>query len=111
MISGFLITGHLAREVETLDRVNHPVVARGLRAECAEAGVNLLGGDTTRAKEVTLSVSQIPVHTHPLLATTDTGTAASPVGSVLAASGSSTRTASWGRPGSGCPRWCSARSA
>lgn len=34
-------------------------LARGLRAECAEAGVNLLGGDTTRAKEVTLSVTAL----------------------------------------------------
>jgi microcystin-dependent protein len=41
------------------------------------------------AEEVTLTVNQIPAHSHPLIATTATGTAASPQGSVLAASGSS----------------------
>jgi microcystin-dependent protein len=41
------------------------------------------------AEEVTLTVQQIPAHTHPLLATTAVGTASSPSGSVLAASGSS----------------------
>lgn len=34
-------------------------LAAGLRAECATAGVSLLGGDTTRAKEVTLSVTAL----------------------------------------------------
>lgn len=34
-------------------------LAGGLRAECAAAGVNLLGGDTTRAKEVTLAVTAL----------------------------------------------------
>ncbi len=34
-------------------------LAGGLRAECVSAGVNLLGGDTTRAKEVTLSVTAL----------------------------------------------------
>ena len=38
---------------------------------------------------MTLTVQQIPAHTHPLLATTSVGTAASPQGRVLAASGSS----------------------
>jgi microcystin-dependent protein len=41
------------------------------------------------AEEVTLTVQQIPAHAHPLIATTAVGTAASPQGSVLAASGSS----------------------
>src|SRR5688572_2691552 len=41
------------------------------------------------AEQVTLTTQQIPVHTHPLLATTAVGSAASPQGSVLAASGSS----------------------
>lgn len=40
-------------------------------------------------ESVTLTVQQIPAHTHPLLATTAVGTGASPAGSVLAASGSS----------------------
>ena len=39
-------------------------------------------------EEVTLTVQQIPVHTHPLRATTAVGTAAGPQGGVLAASGS-----------------------
>lgn len=34
-------------------------LAAGLRAECATAGVSLLGGDTTRAREVTLSVTAL----------------------------------------------------
>ena len=41
------------------------------------------------AEEVTLTVQQIPAHAHPLLASTAVGTAASPQGSMLAASGSS----------------------
>ena len=41
------------------------------------------------AEQITLTQQQIPAHTHPLLATTAVGTAASPQGSVLAASGSS----------------------
>ena len=41
------------------------------------------------AESVTLTTQQIPAHTHPLLATTAVGIAASPQGSVLAASGSS----------------------
>ena len=34
-------------------------LAAGLRTECAAAGVSLLGGDTTRAREVTLSVTAL----------------------------------------------------
>lgn len=41
------------------------------------------------AEEVTLTTDHMPAHTHPLLATTAVGSAASPQGSVLAASGSS----------------------
>ena len=40
-------------------------------------------------ESVTLTVQQIPAHTHALLATTAVGAGASPAGSVLAASGSS----------------------
>jgi microcystin-dependent protein len=46
-------------------------------------------GRTGGAEEVTLTTNQMPAHTHPLVATTAVGTAASPQGSVLAASGSS----------------------
>jgi microcystin-dependent protein len=45
--------------------------------------------ETGGTEEVVLTVQQIPAHTHPLLATTAVGTAASPQGSVLASSGSS----------------------
>jgi thiamine-monophosphate kinase len=34
-------------------------LAAGLRAECASAGVSLLGGDTTRGRDVTLSVTAL----------------------------------------------------
>ena len=34
-------------------------LAAGLRAECATAGVSLLGGDTTRGRDVTLSVAAL----------------------------------------------------
>jgi microcystin-dependent protein len=44
---------------------------------------------TGGAESITLTVQQIAAHTHPLLATTAVGAAASPQGSVLAASGSS----------------------
>jgi microcystin-dependent protein len=40
-------------------------------------------------EQVTLTSQQMPVHAHPLLATTAAGTAASPQNSLLAASGSS----------------------
>ena len=31
--------------------------AAGLRAECERAGVSLLGGDTTRSRDITISVT------------------------------------------------------
>ena len=45
--------------------------------------------ETGGAEEITLTAQQIPAHAHPLVTTTAVGTAASPQGSVLAASGSS----------------------
>jgi microcystin-dependent protein len=45
--------------------------------------------ETGGAETVTLTVNEIPSHTHPVLASTSVGTAASPAGNVLAASGSS----------------------
>lgn len=42
--------------------------------------------ETGGAEEITLTVSQIPAHTHPLLASTSGGTLASPVNNVLAES-------------------------
>jgi microcystin-dependent protein len=44
--------------------------------------------ETGGAEEITLTVNQIAAHTHPLLATTAVGTAASPLGGVLASAGS-----------------------
>jgi len=44
---------------------------------------------TGGSESVTLTVNQIAAHTHPLVATTAVGSAASPQGNVLAASGSS----------------------
>jgi microcystin-dependent protein len=44
--------------------------------------------ETGGAEEITLTVNQIAAHTHPLLATTSVGTAASPLGGVLASAGS-----------------------
>ncbi len=41
------------------------------------------------AEEITLTVQQIPVHSHPLLASTAFGTDANPAGKMLAASASS----------------------
>ena len=52
-------------------------------------GNGFILAETGGAEEVTLTTQQMPAHTHPLLATTAVGTAASPQGSVLAASGSS----------------------
>jgi microcystin-dependent protein len=46
-------------------------------------------GEQSGVEEVTLTNQQIPLHTHPLLATTAPGTQASPANSVVAASGSS----------------------
>jgi microcystin-dependent protein len=52
-------------------------------------GNGFILAQTGGTEDVTLTVQQIPGHTHPLVATTAVGTAASPQGSVLAASGSS----------------------
>ena len=54
-----------------------------------QAGTTYQLGEMAGAEQVTLTVQQIPIHAHPLIATTAVGTAASPQGSVLAASGSS----------------------
>jgi microcystin-dependent protein len=52
-------------------------------------GNNFVLGEVGGAEEVTLTQQQIPAHTHPLRASTSVGTAANPLGGVLAASGSS----------------------
>ncbi len=52
-------------------------------------GNGFILAETGGAEEITLSVNQLPAHSHPLVATTSAGTAASPQGNVLAASGSS----------------------
>jgi microcystin-dependent protein len=46
-------------------------------------------GQAAGTEQVTLTVQQIPGHVHPLIASTAAGTAASPLGGLLAASGSS----------------------
>lgn len=51
-------------------------------------GNGFILAETGGAEEITLTAQQIPAHVHPLLASTAGGSAASPVGSVLAASGS-----------------------
>ena len=45
--------------------------------------------ETGGAEEITLTVNQIPSHTHPLLASTSPGSAAQPTGNVCAENGSS----------------------
>jgi microcystin-dependent protein len=52
-------------------------------------GNGFILAETGGAEEITLTTQQIPAHTHPLVTTTAIGTAASPQGSLLAASGSS----------------------
>jgi microcystin-dependent protein len=52
-------------------------------------GGGFILAETGGAEEITLTVNQIPSHSHPLIASTAVGTAASPQGNVLAASGSS----------------------
>jgi microcystin-dependent protein len=52
-------------------------------------GNGFILSETGGAEEITLTVNQIPAHSHPLSGTTAVGTAASPQGNVLAASGSS----------------------
>lgn len=49
-------------------------------------GNGLILAETGGAEEITLTVSQMPSHTHPLLASTSGGTLASPINSVLAES-------------------------
>ena len=49
-------------------------------------GNGFILAETGGAEEITLTTQQIPAHVHPLLASTAVGSAASPVGSVLAAS-------------------------
>jgi microcystin-dependent protein len=46
-------------------------------------------GEASGVEDVTLTTNQIPSHTHPFLATTAAGAAASPLNAVLSASGSS----------------------
>lgn len=52
-------------------------------------GTTYVMGESAGAEEVTLTVSQIPSHTHPVIASTSAGSAPGPEGNVLAASGSS----------------------
>jgi microcystin-dependent protein len=52
-------------------------------------GNGFIQAETGGAEEITLTVNQIPAHSHPLIASTAAGSAASPQGNVLAASGSS----------------------
>lgn len=47
--------------------------------------INYQMGEMTGTESVTLSTSQIPAHTHPLLATNDPGTTTAPSDNVLAA--------------------------
>ena len=51
-------------------------------------GDGFLMGETGGVESVTLTVQQIPAHTHPLLASVAPGSAAVPTGNVLAASAS-----------------------
>lgn len=55
----------------------------------ASSGTVYVIGDSGGVEEVTLSTQQIPVHSHALLASGSTGSAAGPEGNLLAASGSS----------------------
>src|SRR5215217_7986786 len=49
-------------------------------------GITYILGESGGVEEVTLTVQQIPVHTHSLLGSTDTGSSPTPVDNVLAAS-------------------------
>ena len=51
-------------------------------------GNGFILAETGGTEEITLTVAQMPAHTHPLQATTAVGSAASPLGSVLASAGS-----------------------
>jgi microcystin-dependent protein len=53
------------------------------------SGTSYVIGESGGVEDVTLTTNQIPSHTHPLVATTAVGAAASPLNSVPAASGSS----------------------
>lgn len=50
-------------------------------------GSGFILAETGGAEEITLTVSQIPAHSHPLLASTQSGTSASPAGALLARPG------------------------
>jgi microcystin-dependent protein len=60
-----------------------------LHAGTGSSGTTYLIGESAGFEEVTLLTPQIPAHTHPLRASTSIGSAATPDGNVLAASGSS----------------------
>src|SRR6187455_2643554 len=47
-------------------------------------GNGFILAETGGAEEITLTVNQIPAHSHPMLATTDAGLSNSPAGNVLA---------------------------
>lgn len=49
-------------------------------------GSGFILAETGGVEEITLTVAQIPAHSHPLLASTSPGTLATPVGNVLAES-------------------------
>lgn len=49
-------------------------------------GTTFVMGEQGGTEEVTLTSQQIPIHTHPFVASTDAGTQASPIGFVPAAS-------------------------
>ena len=51
-------------------------------------GAGFIQGESAGVESVTLSTSQIPVHTHPLLASADSGGQSSPVGFLPASSNS-----------------------
>ena len=47
-------------------------------------GNGFILAETGGAEEITLTVSQIPAHTHPLLASTDSGTSVNPANNIVA---------------------------
>jgi microcystin-dependent protein len=50
------------------------------------AGTSYTVGESSGVEQVTLTVQQIPVHSHPMLGSKDTGSQTTPVANVLAAS-------------------------
>jgi microcystin-dependent protein len=56
-------------------------------------GNGFILAETGGAEEITLTVNQIPAHTHPLLGTNNVATGTAPAGGVLAATTSATVTA------------------